>query len=152
MTDKSKEIGYNKKYYKMREVVEITGITDMTIRDWERHIPAIKPLRTESNQRRYSAETVRLIKKVAELRDEGYLTIKGIAECVSYFITSRNARHHYDYRCENLNDVLRLLKVVRARSGDDDFVAMRIDAITKWANRELEKQKKPEQEGKKDSN
>lgn len=61
-----------KRYYKIREVSEITGVPIPTLRFWEKEFPQLKPVRNEGMTRFYTPknlETVRMVKYL--LKDRG---------------------------------------------------------------------------------
>lgn len=54
----------DKKYYKIKDVAELIGVPQTTIRYWEREFPGINPSRTASGLRQYTPsdiETLRII-------------------------------------------------------------------------------------------
>lgn len=61
----------NKKYFKIREVAEILGVSQPTLRYWESEFPEIKPMRSMSNQRFYTRDditTLRIIYYLVKVR------------------------------------------------------------------------------------
>lgn len=56
-----------KLYYSIKEVAAIVGVTESTLRFWEKEIPALKPRTTGNNIRQYTAENVEDIKTVYNL-------------------------------------------------------------------------------------
>lgn len=61
-----------KRYYKIREVSDITGVSIPTLRFWEKEFPQLKPVRNEGLTRFYTPknlETVRMLKYL--LKDRG---------------------------------------------------------------------------------
>ncbi|MBD5194141.1 MAG: MerR family transcriptional regulator [Bacteroidales bacterium] len=62
-----------KKYYKMRDIVDMIGVSASTIRYWETEFPELSPKRSLSNQRYYTPEDI------TRLRMINYLVkIKGL--------------------------------------------------------------------------
>lgn len=60
-----------KKYYKIKDVAEILGVSQPTLRYWESEFPDIKPFRSMSNQRFYTPddiETLRIIYYLVRVR------------------------------------------------------------------------------------
>lgn len=56
---------FTKSFYKMKEVSEMTGIPQTTIRYWESEFPELKPRRSAHNQRYYTPvdiETLEIIR------------------------------------------------------------------------------------------
>ncbi len=62
----------DKKYYKIREVAEITGLPLTTLRFWESKFTIIKPKRNEHGTRFYTSADIEKIKMVYFLvKDKG---------------------------------------------------------------------------------
>lgn len=51
-----------KKYYKIKDVAEFLNESQSTLRFWEKEFPQIKPLRTKSGQRYYTASDIEVLK------------------------------------------------------------------------------------------
>ncbi|MGM0595143.1 MAG: MerR family transcriptional regulator [Pseudomonadota bacterium] len=58
-------------YYPIRTVSEITGITPVTLRAWERRYGLVKPARSPKGHRLYNEEDVALIREVVALLESG---------------------------------------------------------------------------------
>lgn len=66
-----------KLYYSIAEVSECLGVTQPTLRFWEKEFGSLKPQRTSTGLRKYSRNDVAFLKKVVYLtRDCGY-TLEG---------------------------------------------------------------------------
>lgn len=62
----------DKKYYKIREVAELTGLPLSTLRFWEQKFTIIKPRRNDRGTRFYTAGDIEKIKMVYYLvKDKG---------------------------------------------------------------------------------
>ena len=62
-----------KSYYKIKDVAELTGVPQSTLRFWETQFPEIQPHRSSHNQRYYSPETIETIRIVHFLvKEKGY--------------------------------------------------------------------------------
>lgn len=62
----------NKKYYKISEVSEITGLPMSTLRFWESQFPAINPRRNDRGTRFYAPRDIETIRMVSYLvKDKG---------------------------------------------------------------------------------
>jgi len=57
--------------YPIRTVSQLTGVNAVTLRAWERRYGLIRPKRTDSGHRVYSADHVELIRQILKLLDEG---------------------------------------------------------------------------------
>ena len=62
-----------KKYYKIREVADILGVSHSTLRYWEQEFPSCRPVRTPSNQRMYRPQDIETLRIIYYL-----LKIKGL--------------------------------------------------------------------------
>ncbi len=62
----------DKRYYKISEVAEILNIPPSTLRFWENQFTIIKPKRSNSNRRYYTADDIETIRMVYYLvKDKG---------------------------------------------------------------------------------
>lgn len=62
----------NKKYYKISEVSEITGLPMSTLRFWESQFPTINPRRNDRGTRFYTPHDIETIRMVSYLvKDKG---------------------------------------------------------------------------------
>lgn len=62
-----------KKYYKIKDVAEIIGVPQSTLRYWEMEFPEVNPMRGTSNQRYYSIEDIQTLRIIHYL-----IKIKGL--------------------------------------------------------------------------
>ena len=69
-----------KKYYKIKDVAELIGVPQSTLRFWESEFPEIQPHRSTHNQRYYSPETIRTIRIVYFLVKQKGLKIEAAKE------------------------------------------------------------------------
>jgi DNA-binding transcriptional MerR regulator len=67
----------DKRYYRIGEVCEITGIKPHVLRYWENEFKQIKPQKTKSNQRLYRKKDVETILLIKHLLYEQKFTIPG---------------------------------------------------------------------------
>ena len=65
-----------KLYYSIREVSDMLGIAEHTLRFWEKEIPTLKPKKTGSGIRQYTQDDIDLIRLIQHLVKEQGLTIK----------------------------------------------------------------------------
>ena len=62
------------------QVSKLTGVNKTTLRYWERkYNKFLVPKRIEKSHRQYTLKDIEIIKIIKKLRDEEYLTIKGIS-------------------------------------------------------------------------
>ncbi len=63
----------DKKYYKIKDVSDMLGVTASTLRYWEQEFPECKPRRSSTNIRYYNAQDIKTLKIIHYL-----LKIKGL--------------------------------------------------------------------------
>lgn len=73
------QVGQKTTYLKIGDVARMVGISATVIRSWER-VGVIRPKRTNSKYRLYSAEDVRILKRARFLRKQRGLNALAIAE------------------------------------------------------------------------
>ena len=62
------------------QVSKLTGVNKTRLRYWEKKFNKfLMPKRIEKSQRQYSIKDIKIIKIIKQLREEEYLTIKGIS-------------------------------------------------------------------------
>lgn len=66
-----------KKYYSIKEVSDMLGIPDSTLRYWEKEFKEIAPKKNAKGIRHYTMADIEQIKRVNHLVKEKSLTIKG---------------------------------------------------------------------------
>lgn len=65
-----------KLYYSIREVAAKVGLSESTLRFWEKEIPALKPKKTPTGIRQYSADDIEMVRLIAHLVKDQGLTVK----------------------------------------------------------------------------
>ena len=73
----------DKRYFRIGEVCEITGVKQHVLRYWESEFPALRPPRTQSRQRLYRREDVENVLKIKKLLKEQGFTIHGAKKALS---------------------------------------------------------------------
>ena len=73
-----------KKYYKIREVAELTGMAPSALRYWETKFSIIKPKRNDKGSRFYTPDDVEKIKMVQYLVKERGLKIEAAREQIKH--------------------------------------------------------------------
>ena len=76
-----------KRYFRIGEVTETTGVPAYVLRFWETEFTKIKPKRTSSGQRMYRKSDVELVFKIKRLLHEKKYTIQGAKQ----FLLSESA-------------------------------------------------------------
>ena len=67
-------------YYTIREVADMVGVPEHTLRFWEKEIPALNPQKTETGVRQYKEADIELVRLIHHLVKEQGLTIKAARE------------------------------------------------------------------------
>lgn len=73
-----------KKYYKIREVAELTGMAPSALRYWETRFSIIKPKRNEKGSRFYTPDDIEKIRMVQYLVKERGLKIEAAQEQIKH--------------------------------------------------------------------
>ena len=63
-----------RRYYSMRETMAATGVTDSTLRHWEKEFAELCPRKDGHGNRYYTQEDQELIKLIKYIRDELHIT------------------------------------------------------------------------------
>ena len=69
-----------KMYYTIREVAEMVGLPEHTLRFWEKEIPSLKPKKTSGGTRQYTEKDIELVRLIHHLVKDQGLTIKAARE------------------------------------------------------------------------
>ena len=67
----------DKLYYKIGEVARLVGVQAHVLRYWEKEVPAVRPLKSASNQRRYRRKDVEIFREIRRLLYEERYTLAG---------------------------------------------------------------------------
>ena len=65
-----------KLYYTVREVSEMVGVPDHTLRFWEKEMPALNPKKSAGGARQYTKQDIELVRLIHHLVKDQGLTIK----------------------------------------------------------------------------
>jgi DNA-binding transcriptional MerR regulator len=99
-----------KMYYNIREVAEMVGLPEHTLRFWEKEIPSLKPKKTAGGTRQYTKQDIELVRLIHHLVKGQGLTIKAARERLK---TSRQQvvnRQEIVSRLRDIRDELMLMK------------------------------------------
>jgi len=99
----------DKNYFKIGEVVSITGVESYVLRFWESEFNAIKPKRTGSGQRLYRRCDVELILKIKNLLYEKKFTIQGAKQNLS----KKNKKKPAELQTSIIDEIRSELLVIR---------------------------------------
>ena len=78
-----------KKYFRIGEVSDITGVEAYVLRYWETEFKQINPKRTESGQRLYSQKDVALVLTIKQLLYTDKFTIQGAKKHLNLISNNR---------------------------------------------------------------
>lgn len=67
-------------YYTIREVADMVGVPEHTLRFWEKEIPSLNPKKTSGGTRQYTKQDIELVRLIYHLVKEQGLTIKAARE------------------------------------------------------------------------
>lgn len=87
----------DKKYFKIGEVCQLTGVKAHTLRYWESEFSIIKPQRVGSQQRLYRRTDVENILRIKKMVEEDGMTLAGIRKSLA-------RRPKDDMYCPSLTD------------------------------------------------
>ena len=104
-----------KLYYSIKEVSQMVGVSEPTLRFWEKEFPQIAPKKGENKMRKYSREDIGRIKAIYHLVKEKGFTLKG-------------AREHLKKRKNGLDKTVGLAQ--RLMAVRDELIAIR-DSLDK---------------------
>lgn len=106
-----------KLYYSIKEVAEMFGVNESSLRYWEREFPIISPKKAGGNIRQYREEDIENIRLVYHLVKEKGMTIAG-------------ARQRLKQNKEKVSDTAEILE--RLKRVREELVKMRkeLDYIT----------------------
>ena len=67
-------------YYTIREVADMVGVPEHTLRFWEKEMPSLNPKKTSGGTRQYTKQDIELVRLIHHLVKEQGLTIKAARE------------------------------------------------------------------------
>ncbi len=73
----------DKLYFKIGEVADLVGVQTHVLRYWEKEIPAIRPAKSTSNQRRYRRRDVEIFREIRKLLYQERYTLAGARKRLS---------------------------------------------------------------------
>lgn len=110
-----------KLYYSIKEVSEIIGVNESTLRFWEKEFPRLKPRKGSRGIRKYQAEDIELLKQIYFLVKEQGLTLPGARERLKEEKRERTEKNFY---------LIERLKAVREKLADMRDALDKIDPST----------------------
>jgi len=85
-----------KQYYSIGEVCNLLDLKPHIIRYWETEFTELRPRRTKGDTRRYTIETIELLKTIRDLLYVQKFTIKGVKKKLSNIKSDQNYQHPID--------------------------------------------------------
>ena len=73
-----------KVFYSIREVAEMTGISETTLRFWEKEFPSIKPKKAGRGVRQYQQEDIDQLRLIYHYVKEQGMTLEGARRALRY--------------------------------------------------------------------
>lgn len=106
----------DKKFYKPRDVAEILGVTQSTLRFWEKEFPEYAPGRTGTNMRRYTPEDVARFEMIYYLLKVEGLKIEAARERLKVNSSNVSKRVEMIGKLEHVRDELQeMLSALKKR-------------------------------------
>lgn len=81
-----------KKYYKIREVSELIGVAQSTLRYWESEFPQVKPHRNEKGTRFYTSSDIETLRQIKFLLHDRGLKTDAAREQLHYAVDTVASR------------------------------------------------------------
>ena len=108
----------DKFYFKIGEVSRLAGVPAYVLRFWEGEFKQIKPERTESGQRLYRRQDVKLVLQIKQLLHNRRFTIEGARQ----YLKQKSSLHDEINRPPALTDVNDIrAELIRIRDLIDDY-------------------------------
>jgi DNA-binding transcriptional MerR regulator len=80
----------DKLYFKIGEVAQLVGVQAHVLRYWEKEVPALRPGKSASNQRRYRRKDVEIFREIKRLLHQERYTLAGARRRIMTGDTSRD--------------------------------------------------------------
>lgn len=119
-----------KKYYSIKEVADLIGEPQSTLRFWEKEIPFLNPGKSAGGTRRYVQKDIDLLKQIKFLIEDQHLTLAGVNERLT------NHREIDERRMkviEKLKEVRKELMAIRLELNDHEAFAEEVIIETQHA-------------------
>lgn len=100
---------FTKKYYKIREVAEIIGVAQSTLRYWEKEFTELTPRRSLHNQRSYTPKDLELLQIIHFLLYSKGLKIEAAKEQLKHNRKNISKRIKIVEKLENVREDLEVL-------------------------------------------
>ena len=113
-----------KLYYSICEVSKMYGVTETTLRYWEREIPQLKPKKAGRNIRQYTKEDLELVKLIQHLLKERGMTLEGVRRRLS---KNKEAASKHAEVIDRLRTVRK--RLLEMRDALDVFTYQQVDEL-----------------------
>ena len=106
-----------KQYYKIKDVAEMLGVQQSTLRFWEKEFDCLNPRRSASNVRYYTPADIEMIRVISYLLRNSGLKLEAAKEQMRHNRGNVSRRIRAIERLENVRDTLSsLLKSLNVRA------------------------------------
>ena len=106
-----------KQYYKIKDVAEMLGVQQSTLRFWEKEFDCLNPRRSASNVRYYTPADIEMIRVISYLLRNRGLKLEAAKEQMRHNRGNVSRRIRAIERLENVRDTLTsLLKSLNVRA------------------------------------
>lgn len=106
-----------KQYYKIKDVAEMLGVQQSTLRFWEKEFDCLNPRRSASNVRYYTPANIEMIRVISYLLRNRGLKLEAAKEQMRHNRGNVSRRIRAIERLENVRDTLSsLLKSLNVRA------------------------------------
>ena len=106
-----------KQYYKIKDVAEMLGVQQSTLRFWEKEFDCLNPRRSASNVRYYTPADIEMIRVISYLLRNRGLKLEAAKEQMRHNRANVSRRIRAIERLENVRDTLSsLLKSLNVRA------------------------------------
>lgn len=106
-----------KQYYKIKDVAEMLGVQQSTLRFWEKEFDCLNPRRSASNVRYYTPADIEMIRVISYLLRNRSLKLEAAKEQMRHNRGNVSRRIRAIERLENVRDTLSsLLKSLNVRA------------------------------------
>jgi len=115
-----------KLYYSIGEVAKMYGITETTLRYWEKEIPQLKPKKAGRNIRQYSKDDVEMVRLIQHLLKERGMTLEGVRKRLT---KNKEAASKDVEVVDRLRSIRK--RLVEMRDALDTFTYQQVDDLKK---------------------
>ncbi len=99
-----------KRYYTTKEVAEMFGVEESTVRYWEKTFPHLRPKRDSRNRRMFTQENMEVIRQIIYQKEVQGRTNTGAVKQLNHRESAENLIHRLQRVREFLIEVRDILK------------------------------------------